>query len=289
MSQRFVSGGAGNFTFDVANGLLDSVSRLEGREPQGRQGSRAASGRTIVAQLTDEVPAGEIEWEGKDGSGEPLKVWKWKALFVSKGSTSDPSAGRYVGGVNVSTGGIHHGSFGTAPSGYAVQLGGFAQKLDYVILHAVDVTGPIANERWFGFYGVSDPVAAGTFGLLRIINEQQVAERKWWYTVQPSRYRFPSGSSSPTVESLPGPPALAWNLYEPSLYGQPLSGPNGRLEVVGPIPIGSLVLGTLQTRSPSGQAFYVFQAPLPLRAECDGPGMLMMQQQGDARLMRDGI
>jgi len=288
MSQRFVSGGAGNFTFDVANGLLDSVSRLEGREPQGRQGSRAASGRTIVAQLTDEVPAGEIEWEGEDGRGEPLKVWKWKALFVSKGSTSDPDGGRYVGGVNVSAGGIHHGSFGTAPSGYAVQLGGFAQKLDYVILHALDVTGPIANERWFGFYGTGDPIAAGTVGMLRISGTSAIGERSWLYTVNAVRYRF-TADGALTLETLPGPPGIAYNLYEPNMYGQPLYGPNGRLVVHMPIPVGALVIGTLQTRSPSGQAFYVFQAPLPLRAECDGPGMMMMQQQGDARLMRDGI
>lgn len=244
--------------------------------PPDESSAARLNDRPIFARLEESVSNFSVGL-----AGQPLRVWRWSAVDLNQMQSGE----RYV----QLTPNLNSEAYGTPPSGLAVQINGEAARGDLVMLQALPTYGTISHERWFGFYGASEPVAAGTFGVLRIINEQQVAERKWWYTVQPSRYRFPSGASSPTVEALPLSPALAWNLYEPSLYGQPLMGPNGRLEVVGPIPIGSLVLGTLQARTPEGQAFYVFAASLPLRAVCDGPGVMMMQQHGDARLMRDGI
>lgn len=284
---RFTSGSAGAFSFDVANHLLDSVGSLQGRDSSGPAKSTGRKDFTIAAQIQEEVDPQSIEWDGEDAQFRRLKVWKWRGLFVGKNSAA--TSERYVGGYQSAdpesqATGLNHGSFGAAPSGYAIQLGGGAVSGDYVMLHQIRSVSPIANERWFAFQGSNDE---GKMSMLRIMSSTPISEQSWYYRVQPCRFEFPSGNV-PTLVNV-GEEANALNLYEPSLYGQPLENVNGRLVVAGPITSGNRVLGIRQASNSAGVALYVFQAPVPLRAECGGPGVMMMQQQSDARFLRDGM
>lgn len=281
MTQRFVSGGSGKFTFDVANRLIDTAERLEGDMPSDDSKSARLNDRPIMAQLVEQVADVVVE----SSSAEPLAVWRWNYADVYR--EDDPNRERKI---FTPAGSVNSEGYGAYPSGLAIQLNGFASRLDYVLLQPLATSGRVSNERWFGFYGASDPIAAGVFGVLKIGGSQEDGNGRWLYQVRTGRYRVPPGSATPTFDTSEGIEGLAWNLYERSArYGQTLDGPNGHLEVIGPIPLGSLVIGTYQTRFVTGQPFYVFSAPNGLRAVCDGPGMMMMQQQGDARLLRDGI
>lgn len=281
MTQRFVSGGSGKFTFDVANKLIDTAERLEGNMPSDDSKSARLNDRPIMAQLIEQVTDVIVE----SSSPEPLSVWRWKYADVYR--EDDPNRERKISTLNAS---VSSEGYGAYPSGLAIQLNGFASRLDYVLLQPLATAGRVSNERWFGFYGASDPIASGTFGVLKIGGSEEDEDGKWLYRVRTGRYRIAAGGTVPTFDTSAGTEGLAWNLYERSArYGQILAQPNGRLEVIGPIPLGSLVLGTYQMRFATGEPFYVFSAPNGLRAVCDGPGMMMMQQQGDARLLRDGI
>jgi hypothetical protein len=294
-SERFVSGGAGRFTFDVANGLLDDVERLKGKARDGEKKQSKPPG-AIIARLREKITSAQAgfdavdNWEDQYEGDYGVEFFRWTAVEIDKGTTSHPYGDRYVKtiGDHIPNVGINSQMFGAPPSGIALKLSGYANVNDLVSLYPFPTYGKVSHERFFAFYGPSDPIASGTVGVLKIIDSAEIGGNRWVYSVEPRRYR--NVGSVPSPESLGVPVGLAYNLYEQSsLYGQPLSGSNGRLEVVGPIPQGSVVLGTYQTRLSFGYEFYVFQAPLPLRAVCDGPGMAMMQEQGDARLMRDGL
>lgn len=279
---RFTSGAAGAFSFDVANHLLDTVDSLQRQDPPATTKAGGRNDMAIAAQLLEEVDPETIEWDGEDGQGNKIKVWKWKGLFVGK-NTTEPMT-RYVGGYNISQGGLHHGSFGAEPSGFAIQLGGEAARLDFVLLHPIRSVTPVSHERWFAFQGKTD---TNRVTMLRILSLAPIAPQRWSYRVQPVKYVYQEGDNVPVIVDS-GIEGRAYNLSEPHLYGQPLTTPDGTLEIMTPVS-NVFVLGMKQASDDQGVPLYVFQAPLPLRPVCGGAGIMMMQQRDDGRFLRDGI
>jgi hypothetical protein len=284
MTVRFTSGGAGKFTFDVANKLLDTADELSGQPISGDQSSASRSRETMVARLVEKVPDLVITVAGVARS-----VWRWHAYEQRKGSSADPNL-RYLAPIP----NLDSQTFGAAPSGLAVQINGSASVGDVVVLSPLVPHGDISSERWFAFAGNADPLAGGiggvpTIAVGRISGYQQVGVRKWLYEIQIGQYRTLS-TGLPYWDSLDQPMSgKAINVYEDSdLYGQNTSFVMGSLEVF-PIPHSSRVIIQYQTRFDDGTPVYVFMAPNPMRPECNGPGMAQMQQGRTDRILRDGI
>lgn len=294
MTQRFVSGGAGNFTFDVANGLLDDVERLKGRAGGGDKGQSKAA-RAIMARLTAKLTNEEAgfdptaDWEETYQGNLGVEFFRWSAVEVRKGTTSHPDSLRWIATLryDLPGRGINSQTFGTPPSGIAIKLAGYSQVGDLVALQPFPTYGSIANERFFGFYGASDPVATGALGLLRIEDFEPYSTDEWTYTVKAVRYRASAGEF--LLETIEGTEGIAVNLFEANRYGQPMSHERGYIEVSGPIPTGSVVLGTRQARSITGTIFYAFMAPNGFRSVCVSSAQQELQNPNADRMLRDGL
>lgn len=294
MTQRFVRGGSGKFTFDVANNLLDTAERLEGNMPSDDSKSARLNDRPIVARLTERLTHASAGFELTPPQtylgAENIEFFRWTAVEVQKGTTGSPDMLRFIAtmGDSIPGSGLNSQIFGATPSGIAVKINGLARVGDLVLLQAFPTYGSISNERFFAFYGATDPVLSGTFGMLKILDhQQQGGSDRWTYSVRGMFYRVQAGGNGFILENIEGSEGVALNLYEANRYGQPLFQPDGRIEIVGPIPTGSLVLGSRQGRDLGGQIMYVFSAVNGYRAICVQAAM--DQQQGDARLLRDGI
>lgn len=278
MTQRFTSGGSGKFSFDIANDLLDSVAELKGQPPPEDKATPRRADQSIVAQLEAIVDTVTV-------AGQPLNVWRWKAQELRQDLKTDP---RYVTErPNLST-----STFGPPPNGYAIQLSGSAAPLDLAILEPMHTFGGTTNERWFCFQGTSDPISSGLLTMLKVLGTVfSFGSDRWAYEMLVGRYRAPSSPNGyPIFEATSQQPVYGLNLYEASnFYAQPMTHPEGRLEVAGPIPGGSVVLGTFQYRNSTGTPIYAFMAPLPLRAVCNAPLMLTMRGAGEDRMLRDGM
>lgn len=275
MSQRFTSGGAGRFSFDIVNQLLDSVARLEGNTPQEDRPPRR-NDRTIVAVLRSES-------DPILHHGILKKTWAWEAVRA----VDSPSSWWFE---LDEWDEVHSDMFGPYPSGMAVQLSGEAHLGDVVVLTPLDTKGAVDTQRFFGFVGSSE---LGRSSLLQIESATvMVPDRRWKYEV--SRRLFDDDGSIDYGTTMQG---IAYNTYEYADqynawgHGQPLvfQGPNSRIVTAGPVQ--GFVVGTLvKAATLYDPNVFAFTAPVPLIPECTGPTPLMgPAERAIDMLLEDGI
>jgi hypothetical protein len=254
VTKRFTSGGAGRFTFDVANRALDAAERAEANPYSQEKVPRLFEPRPIVARLLTD--RGTTYFQA-GANGQIYRVFDWEEIG------SRPSGASRVVGTLAST--VRSDAFGTLPRGRAIALGGQAATGDIVTLFRMqDETG----EGWYGFVGkTTASTATGAASVLNITSSTEILPGRYRYQVTPIRIDA-AGQSSPNPGFASG---VAWNLYELSdRHGQELEfdNPASRLIVAGPVE--GPVLGVLSS-APGDPVTWCFEAPQPLEPECGAP------------------
>lgn len=245
MSVRFTSGGIGRLTFEHANRIAAATDRVGGMPVGSNVPSDKIRPDFIVARL--------VQKTSQTFGPEDYEVWTWSEIGVN-GTPSSRTLGPIPKGLSSN-------DFSDA-LGRAVCMYGTAKPLDNVVLFPMkDVTG----ETWYAFAASLTPV--GVTSVLQIDSALELVPGVYRYQVTP-KYMSKDGSLTPN-ENLPSGPAL--NLYEWSdWHGQDrtFTDPASTLSHDGPVT--GYVLGVL-SNEPGGDVAWAFEAPLPLRPECDEP------------------
>lgn len=245
MSVRFTSGGIGRLTFEHANRIAEATDRVAGIPVGGNVASEKIRPVFIVARL--------VQKTSQTFGPEDYEVWTWSEIGVN-GTPSSRTLGPIPKGLASTD--FNNGL------GRAVCMYGTAKPLDNVVLFPIkDVTG----ETWYAFAGSLTP--SGVTSVLQIQSAFELAPGYYRYQVTPI-YMAMDGSFTPNANLPSGP---AFNLYELSgWHGQKATFTDPASTLVPDGPVTGYVLGVL-SNEPDDDVAWAFEAPLPLRPECDEP------------------
>jgi hypothetical protein len=254
MSKRFTSGGAGRFTFEDANRILDAADRIEGSQQDPSRSPIRTPRPSIVARLTN--PYNSLQFE-PESPVRTLMAWDWTevAVLESAGALLRRSLG-FAGGISAS-------DYDNQTRGVAVCIDGQAVSGDIVVLHPVSnamTYDPWVSERWWAFKGSNKLFSSVP---LLISNATLIATRRWKYTVAPQMF----DAQGNTAAMMEFPSGIAFNTYETASFGHGqalnFSSPVSSLAVAA---CQGMVTGTLL--SLGATAIYCFEAANPVTPQC---------------------